>query len=408
MSQGPAALQGYTALDQDPYAGAGGVPGNVEDEWMQNYFQPQGYAPVMQQRVVDPGLYSSYASDVSEALSTASIAEDVYDPMLIPQGFEAPPMYFHEPQPMFMGGQPQFMHPQFMHEPEIVHQPEMVRYIQRPERSHVTYRTAEIGHAQPQFVQQRVPAMGMQPQQAQMMPAPLQQAQIGISIWQKGSWHVIASVTPGSDAQKKGLATGDVLRKLDRVSLKGWHHEQIMAKLAGEEGSPVVVRTNNKKLKVIRDCQIQGQPTQQIPQPAQQQQFIEQQVPRTTVFRQPMPQPQQRVVIQQEPVQQQVQFVPQQQHVQFVQQEPQVQFVPQQQKVQFVPQQQVQFVPQQQQVQFVPQQQQQVIQRVMHVPVQHQMPVMQQGGPVQMAPGMGMPVGMPAQQVPMPPGGMDL
>lgn len=262
-----------------------------QEEWMRNYFQPTGFAPVQQHHMpVDNGLYASYASDVSD-ISVASIADDMYDPALIPQGYEAPVVFDHY---AYGGYNPAAFMPQqyvVQHQPRQVVRTMQVPQMQAPQWGDDIYVEDEgpimmqQNFPERQYVQQQVPVQAQarrvthhqMPSQAQLQQGQVQQqsgwapveqmapqqhdaqpAQIGISIWQKGSWHVIASVTPGSSAQTQGLQVitafpsrmhgslqaicpvltklvfaqpGDVLRKLDRVPCKGWDHDKIMEKL---------------------------------------------------------------------------------------------------------------------------------------------------------------------------------
>jgi len=64
---------------------------------------------------------------------------------------------------------------------------------------------------------------------------------IGSLVRKSGEYSVISVVYKGFPADKAGLKAGDILKKVDGVSLKGLTTEEVSEKLKGNPGTPIVI-----------------------------------------------------------------------------------------------------------------------------------------------------------------------
>ena len=271
----------------------------VQEEWMQNFFQPQQFAALPQTQSVpqQPGdprareaperdLYASNNSD--GAMSVLSNADDfAFDPSTVPDAW-----YGQQPQyeviefvrdartgAVMSGGGGGFAAPPGA---PLQHGP---MYHQRPHEE-------PAQHQQPMHYQ---PQRMHQPQRASYFaeyagreppPHPMQHvvATIGVALWQQGRYFVIASITPGSSAAACGLRVGDAIRKIEGYNLNGMALEHVNLFLKGPAGSVVNIRTTWNRFRVTRDCAASG------PAPAPQMEMF--QLPDGRIVQQPQQQPQ--------------------------------------------------------------------------------------------------------------------
>ncbi|EKX52317.1 hypothetical protein GUITHDRAFT_161364 [Guillardia theta CCMP2712] len=148
------------------------------------------------------------------------------------------PKNVHQPQPMISA--------QYVPQPQHMVQP---RQLDRDPRHPVPREQFKSDpRPYPREVEQPLASTTQQP------PQPPVLATIGISLWQRGKYFVVSGVTQGSSAYNLGLRVGDVIRKVNRVPVKGWTLEQVQAVLTGKGGSSVLIRTTDLKVKVRRDC----------------------------------------------------------------------------------------------------------------------------------------------------------
>ncbi len=69
-------------------------------------------------------------------------------------------------------------------------------------------------------------------------------AGIGASVQQKGDQIVIASILPGTPAEKNGLKVGDVITAVDGQSSKGWTADTAVNKIRGTANTQVQIQVN--------------------------------------------------------------------------------------------------------------------------------------------------------------------
>jgi len=69
-------------------------------------------------------------------------------------------------------------------------------------------------------------------------------AGVGASVQQKGDQIVIASVLPGTPAEKAGLEAGDIITAVDGQSTKGWSADNAVNHIRGKAGTQVRVQVS--------------------------------------------------------------------------------------------------------------------------------------------------------------------
>jgi len=69
-------------------------------------------------------------------------------------------------------------------------------------------------------------------------------AGVGASVQQKGDQIVIASVLPGTPAEKAGLEAGDIITAVDGQSTKGWSADDAVNHIRGKAGTQVRVQVS--------------------------------------------------------------------------------------------------------------------------------------------------------------------
>jgi carboxyl-terminal processing protease len=70
-------------------------------------------------------------------------------------------------------------------------------------------------------------------------------AGVGASVQQKGDQIVVASILPGTPAEKAGLRAGDVITAVDGQSTKGWTADDAVNHIRGKAGTQVRVQVSH-------------------------------------------------------------------------------------------------------------------------------------------------------------------